>query len=271
MKTTHDTTIRNLFAGFLLSCQTEGKSQRTIDWYTDMVGRFFNFLEKRGFPLDSRSVTKQHIQAYILHLQQEVVNSNNGDSLSPYTIQGYVRALRVFFAWMYREEYIEVNPAAKIPAPKVPIKVIPTFTDGHVSALLRECRDSNGLSQRNTTIILLQLDCGLRVSELVNLEVADVNLEEGHLIIQRGKGGKGRYVPYGSLVQKALWKYIQFSRPQPCTKQVQKVFLSKDGIPLTRNGIQTHPVAGRPVGAGLAYYIGHFQLRRQIKRYHHWP
>ena len=88
------------------------------------------------------------------------------------------------------------------------------------------------------TILLLLLDSGIRVSELVNINHEDVNLSEGWIKISKGKGGKERIVPVGSVVQKALWKYINHCRPQPLTQKVTRLFLSDDGLPLTRSGIQ---------------------------------
>lgn len=87
-------------------------------------------------------------------------------------------------------------------------------------------------------IVLLLLDSGIRVSECKEIELDDVNLENGCIMIRNGKGSKERIVPVGSLVQKTLWKYIKQFRPQPLTQQVKALFLSDKGLPLTRNGIQ---------------------------------
>jgi len=84
----------------------------------------------------------------------------------------------------------------------------------------------------------LLLDSGIRVSELVNINLEDVNLAEGWITIKVGKGGKERIVPVGSVVQKSLWKYINRFRSQPLTQKVTRLFLSDDGLPLTRSGIQ---------------------------------
>jgi len=247
------TEVGTLIEGFKLSCQTEGKSPRTITWYSDFLGRFVEYLKSSGFPKDAQLITKEHIKSYVFHLQTQVVNAHNGMPLSPATIQGYVRSIKAFFAWADREEYLPSNPTAKIPVPKAPIKVIPTFTEEHVSSLITECRNDNGTSQRNLTIILLLLDTGVRVSELVGLDVGDVNLEEGFITIKQGKGGKGRVVPVGSLLQKSLWKYLNGSRPTPLTDQVQRLFLSEYGLPLTRNGIQQllRRMAGRAGVSGV--------------------
>ena len=68
--------------------------------------------------------------------------------------------------------------------------------------------------------------------------VANVVNAEGWVNIKVGKGGKERVVPVGSVVQKSLWKYINHFRPQPLTQKVTRLFLSEDGLPITRSGIQ---------------------------------
>ena len=76
------------------------------------------------------------------------------------------------------------------------------------------------------------------MSELVHIDLNDINQAEGWIKIKVGKGDKERIVPVGSVVQKSLWKYINHFRPQPLTQKVTRLFLSDDGLPLTRSGIQ---------------------------------
>lgn len=104
--------------------------------------------------------------------------------------------------------------------------------------LLYLCGRSNGQGRRNLAIILLLLDSGIRVSELVSIEVDDVNLAEGDIKIKRAKGNRERIVPIGSLVQKSLWKYINCNRPKPVIDRVNALFLSDYGMPLLVSGIQ---------------------------------
>jgi len=125
-----------------------------------------------------------------------------------------------------------------IPVPRAPIKLLNILDNDQISKMLDCCNSSNGSGYRNRAIILLLLDSGLRVSELVNINIADINLQEGYIKILVAKGNKERTVPVGSLVQKTLWKYINRSRPEPATEKITKLFLSDYGIPLIPNGIQ---------------------------------
>ena len=186
--------LENLIQGFKLCCQTEGKSPKTIDWYTTFLLRFLAFLEFENYPTDAAQIDKDVIRAFILYLQVEAKTPRSKKPLSSATVQGYVRTLKAFFSWVVKEEYLPDSPTAKIPVPKATQKIINTFTYEQIGKLAEACYRSNGNSYRNLTILLLLLDTGIRVSELVNISHEDVNLTEGWVKIKIGKGyGKKNY------------------------------------------------------------------------------
>ena len=230
--------LKNLIEGFELSCQTEGKSQKTIEWYTAFLTRFRLFLESEQLPTKLKSITKNDVRAFILYLQTKARTPWGGKSLSGATIQGYVRTLKAFLSWAVREDYISSSQIGHIPIPKTSAKIISTFSGEQIDKLAGLCRSSNDDGQRNLTMLLLLLDTGIRVSELVSIELNDVNLPEGYITIRNGKGGKWRLVPIGSLAQKSLWRYVNNFRPQPLTQQVTRLFLNGRGLPLSKSGVQ---------------------------------
>jgi len=190
------------------------------------------------YPAKVNEIEKTHIRAFILYLQQQAKTPHTEKPLSSSTVQGYVRTLKVFFSWLLREEYIESNPMTKIPVPKATTKVTNTFSQEQIARLIAVYQGYNGSGCRNLTILLLLLDSGIRVSELVGIDLDDIGLAEGTIKIIRAKGNKERLVPIGSLVQRTLWKYINHYRPRPMTDRVTRLFLSEEGLPLTRSGIQ---------------------------------
>jgi len=230
--------LANLIEGFKLTCQTEGKSPKTIEWYISFLQRFHRFLEANGLPSNINKLDKTCIRHFIVHLQQEARTPRTGKPLSGATVQGYVRTLKAFFTWASREEYTTTNIMAKIPVPKAEAKVITAFTEEQLHGLFDMCLCSNGSGTRNMVILLLLLDCGLRVSELVGIELNDINLAEGIIKLRKAKGSKERFVPIGSITQKALWKYINISRPKPLTSHIHQLLLNVKGLSLTKNGIQ---------------------------------
>ncbi len=230
--------LKNLIEGFKLSCQTENKSPKTIEWYTCFLQRFLQFLQLNNHTTRVNEIDKNYIRSFILYLQQQAKTPHTEKPLSPATVQGYVRTLKVFFSRLLREECIESNPMTIIPVPKAPIRVINTFNHEHINKLATLCHTSNGSRYRNLTIILLLLDSDIRVNELVNIDHSDLDLIEGYIKIRKAKGNKERLVPVGSIVQKSLWKYINQYRPQPLTRKVTALFLSEHGLPLTKSGVQ---------------------------------
>ena len=92
--------LPNLIEGFRLSCQAEGKSPMTIEWYTCFLNRFKQFLELSTMPTDATQIDKNHIRAFIRYLQVEAKIPRTNKCLSPATVQGYVRTLKSFFSWL---------------------------------------------------------------------------------------------------------------------------------------------------------------------------
>lgn len=106
-----------------------------------------------------------------------------------------MRSIRAFWSWLNDEEVIDSNPFSRLKIPKAPWKIIGAFSPQQIKALLNVVSRSED-GYRNTIIILTLLDTGLRVSELVNLAIDNVWLEEG-VIKVLGKGNKERLVPLG--------------------------------------------------------------------------
>ena len=130
------------------------------------------------------------------------------------------------------------NPFAKVRIPKAPQKVIPTFSESQIQALLGVIHTPTPVGFRDWTMVLTLLDTGLRASELVGLTVKNVNLDDG-IVKVYGKGAKERIVPIGARVQKAIWKYLQRYRPQPANPRCANLFLTRSGEPITVNRLET--------------------------------
>jgi len=194
-------------------------------------------LEDDGSQVDISEVQKLHIRMFIRYLQIEARVPKTGKSLSQATVQHYVRSLKSFFSWAHREEHIPENPMKLIPVPKATVKVLNTFDQEQVKQMLQACDQSCKDAYRNKTIILLALDTGLRISELIGIKMEDINLEDGYILVKHGKGNKERVVPIGSIVQKMLWRYIHQYRRQPLTERITALFIANHGMSITGNGI----------------------------------
>jgi integrase/recombinase XerD len=232
------TNLTELTEGFRLYCMAEGKSPRTIRWYLGKLDIFQKYLVEHGLPTDAGEVTTTHLRGFLVHLKQNVRADQNNPrkptrdvDLSDKTIQGYARTLKAFFTWLYREDLIPTNPGKLLKIPKAAQVIIETLKEDQIKRLLDviDKRSANGF--RDYCIVLMLLDTGIRLSELANLKINDVDLERSYFKVM-GKGARERMVPFGAKVQTALWKYVKKFRPEPCHPNVVNLFLQHDGRPL---------------------------------------
>jgi integrase/recombinase XerD len=158
--------------------------------------------------------------------------------LSGHAVNCYLRAVRAFWSWLVREEIIRDNPFDKVRITKPPQKIIATFSESQIQALLGAICVSNPVGFRDWTIILPLLDTGLWASELAGITTDEVNLGDG-VVKVNGKGSKERIGPIGSRVQRAIWKYLQYYRPQPANPLCHNLFLTRSGAPLTVNRLES--------------------------------
>ncbi|MCK4369130.1 MAG: tyrosine-type recombinase/integrase [Dehalococcoidales bacterium] len=233
----------HLLQGYQLCAATEGKSPNAIAIVTNSISYFQDFLVSQGISTDITQISQHEIRAFILYLQQKRCFSNHrfnhtqDNGLSGHTINCYLRSIRIFFSWLVSEGIIDCSPFDRVKIPRPIRKVIPTFSDSQIRQLLNVIDTRAPEGYRNYTIILTLLDTGLRVSELCNLKLDNVWLEDGMLKVL-GKGNKERLIPIGKQVQRLLWRYINRYRPEAVTANSNFVFLTKDGRPLTKDRME---------------------------------
>ena len=237
------TGLDNLIQGYSLYARTEGKSLKTISITVTALTRLKGFLRINGLSADVTQLSAHQIREFIQYLQQAPAFENHrytkpqARGLSGHAINCYLRAIRAFWSWMVREEIIYSNPFAKVTIPKAPRKVIPAFSESQLQALLGAIDSSTPAGFRDSTMIMVLLDSGLRASELLGLTVTNLNLDDG-VVKVNGKGGKERMVPIGARVRRMIWRYLQQYRPQPVNPRCDILFLSERGEPLSVNRLE---------------------------------
>jgi integrase/recombinase XerD len=204
---TAETELSQLLDDYKLSLETANRSPKTISWYLEILTRYFTFLRSQELIKPACQLGKEELRAYVAHLQNSNrwagrphIKSAQG-RLSPYSIQGHTRATKVFFSWLFDEEHIKENPLAGYPLPKVPQKQIPTLTLDQLRKLLTLIDRSTAVGARNHAMLLLLLDTGMRISELVNIKLDDLDLVRS-LVKIVGKGQKEHTVPFCSETRK---------------------------------------------------------------------
>ena len=228
---------------FELYNRTEGKSQATIDWYNLALKQLYGFLNGEERPAILAELGEVEVRQFILYLQgrnrwqENPYVLNRQGKLKAISIQTYIRALKAFFNWMYKEGFTPENRLVKLKPPKAPIKVVEILTQNEIAKVLGHIDRDSFAGARDYAILLLFLDTGLRCGELRNAILSDTNIESGYLKVM-GKGSKERIVPFGAVVQKVLLRYVLHFRPEPFNPAIINLFLTLDGKPLTKNSVK---------------------------------
>jgi integrase len=194
----HDRTLEGLIDLYLLRCQVEGKSPNTLRAYAWTLRRFAQIAQEEGFPQDVAGITPAHIYTYLgrfAHLSLE-------------TRHRYHREISCFFNWLQTMGHISRSPFANIRKVRLPLKIVQPFSPDDVLQLLACCDNGDAVSLRDRAILLLLLDTGVRVGELVRLELSDLDLDARRLRVMHGKGNKQRVVAFGDDCKKALLRYL---------------------------------------------------------------
>ena len=239
--------LKSLVKGFVLTKRTEGKSPRTVEYYQENLRRFLWYAGRQGWSDDIRFLTEWQIKEFLGYVGTETHRwglEGNGSETSQRnashsTVRHYFVVLSCFFNWLMGEGFVEENPTAKIKVAKSKPKVVVPFSSEEISRMLAVCDYDYGhnakfLGSRNRAIILVLLDTGIRLSELIGMEVGDINNDTGYIRVL-GKGGRERVVRMGKVARKALWRYLMYRTH----KGTQELWLTEEGKPLHNSSVQS--------------------------------
>lgn len=185
-----------LVPSWIVALQAERKSPSTITTYRKGAADFLRWATETGTPaiIDRTTVT-----AYSAALL--------ADGREPATVRARQTALRNLSRWLADEGEAEHDALLGLRPPKLDAKVVQPLSEGQVRDLIRACAGASFLDRRDEALIRLMLETGCRAGEAVALTVADVDVVRGTALIRRGKGGKGRVVPFGPQTARALDRY----------------------------------------------------------------
>ena len=220
--------IRKGIMAFLKSLASKNSSVHTLRAYGNELNRFAAFL---GPEIRWKDVDHVFIRSFLSHLHSQ--------GLSKVSVARALAALRSMYKWLAREGIVQQNPAKLVAMPKTPRKLprVPTLEE--MNTLLDSgMPETAAFPERDRAIFELLYGCGLRNSELVGIELADVDAANG-LILVRGKGKKQRYVPLEGKAEEALNAYASVRQKvlTEAKKNTRCLFINARGGALTTRSV----------------------------------
>jgi integrase/recombinase XerD len=201
-----------------------GLASHTLDGYGRDLVRLGQFLSDRG-RADVDDVTGADITDHLLALADA--------RLSPRSRARALVAIRGLFRHLVAERWLEADPTALIDAPRVARRLPGVLGEEAIEKLIAQPADTPR-GRRDAAMIELAYASGLRVSELVKIALADVNLHHGYVRVT-GKGGKTRLVPVGDAARAKIARFIEQDRPTLVRDPAERaLFLTERGRPMTR-------------------------------------
>jgi len=202
-------------------------ANNTIEAYIRDLNKLNTFCFSKLAIIDCTKVTTENIREFIIELHEQQASSKSQARI--------LSSLKSFYNYLEIEECITLNPFSKIDSPSIERKLPDTLSLGEIDEIIKSVDLSANFGERNRTILETLYSCGLRVTELVNLQCSRLFLNDGFLIVL-GKGSKERLVPLNKTLITYLKNYLQFIRAHQTigTGHEDFVFLNNRGKQLTR-------------------------------------
>jgi len=243
-----DDPLERLVARFTSHLATERRASRhTVLAYGGDLRTLMAYARARSSRPRLEDIDKLLLRSWLAELARAV---------TPTTLSRKLASVRAFFAWLERETLVAKNPASLLASPKLRRK-LPRFVAASAAAEIMEAPAASAISEveraRDTALLEVLYGSGLRVSELVGLDLGHVALDEASLRVL-GKGNKERLVPLGSVAKTAVERYLErrpeLRHPRTGAQDERALFLSKKGLRLGVRRVQTLVQRYGALGAG---------------------
>jgi len=213
---------------FRVDLRNRGLAERTLRAYLNDALRMASWFSSKA--IEPIHVDYKALRSYIAELAEY--------SQTQTTVARKLASARAFLRVLAEHGLIEQNPAELVSLPKLPKPLPKTLKVKEVERLLERIPVSTPLELRDRAIFELIYSCGLRAEEVVNLNLASVNLASGELRVE-GKGGRTRIVPIGEVAQRILKQYLDRARPKlKVSEREVAIFISKRGRKLSTSDVR---------------------------------
>jgi len=200
-------------------------SENTIQSYGRDIKQYKSYIDSNN--INYLKVKNEDIKAYLQYLQD--INKKAS------TISRNLASIRLFYQYELRNNKIKKDPTDGIQSPKIAKRIPSVLTSQEVSLLLDQPKNVDLKGTRDKAMLEFAYATGMRVTEIISLNISDVNLETGYVTCKNGN--KQRNIPLGTLSLKALKEYINEARPALIkSDKEQALFVNVNGKRLTRQG-----------------------------------
>ncbi len=212
----HTMHLDELFEEYRLYARAMGRSPNTVTSMRYHVRRLVLFLDAAGYPVDTDELTLRLLREFI---------TDASTWYSPKTVANNVRAIKTLFNFAVSDGLVDSNPSEKLGIPKIPSRDFDIFQPRDIEKLLAACNTRRLTGLRDSAIVTVLYDTGLRASELTGLRDEDIDWELGLLRVI-GKGDKQRLVPVSPRTLRVVRRYIK-QRDKTLERNVPVVFCSQ--------------------------------------------
>ena len=202
-------------------------SENTIEAYVSDLQKLQDFAEQNLMNITPVTISYEHLQEFLYQVSK--IN------YSERTQARWISSIKGFFSFLLEDELREDNPSALLETPKLGLYLPDTLSLEEIEKLISATDENTDLAKRNRCMIEVLYGCGLRVSELTELQISNINFKENYLKIQ-GKGDKVRFVPLADYTADFIKNYINNirSKQKINPKHSDILFLNSRGAQISR-------------------------------------
>lgn len=202
-------------------------SENTLDAYVRDIKKLKDYAQEDLANVGPDSIGYENLQEYIFNLSKQ--------KFSERSQARWISSIKAFFKFLLEDEYREDNPAALLEGPKLGLYLPDTLSLPDINKIIAAIEVDTDLGRRNHSIIEVLYGCGLRVSELIDLKISNINFKEQYIKVH-GKGNKTRFVPLADYTAELLESYIKEvrSKGKINKKYEDTLFLNSRGTSMSR-------------------------------------
>ncbi len=219
--------LRGFLDDWRIHLRAKNRSHGTIESYLTCGTALCDWLDANNYASEHTAISSRILEQYFADMHQRV---------APATVAKHYRSLQQLFRWLVVDGELDRSPFETMSPPDVPEQPVPILGDEELARLLAVAAGNTFENRRDTAIIRLLLDTGMRASELIGLRLEDVDREQS-LVFVMGKGGRGRACPHGAKTADALRRYLRERNRHPAAKNTDKLWIGKKG-PMTDSGVR---------------------------------